>query len=450
MARRSSSIRDRAMSKRPTMLGGLLSDAEVAALVSDAAAVRQMLAVEVALARVQGRLGIIPQCASDDIAAAAATFEPDFAALSDGTERSGVPVIDLVEQLRAAVGGEAANFVHWGATSQDIVDTAMVLQMRGVLDVLAVRLDAVCARLADLAGTHRATPMAARTRFQQALPTTFGLKVAGWRAPLRRHATRLAELRPRFEVVQFGGAAGTLAALGPRGIEVMEALAAELGLAAPPLPWHTQRDGIAEVADWFALVSGALGKAGLDAALMAQTEVGEVRLGPDGAGGSSTLPQKANPVVAEVLMSLARMNATLLSGVHQAQLQAHERDGSGWHLEWMTLPQMAIACAAALRHAATMFAHIAPDTARMRANLDTSNGVILAEAAVFALASHMPRDEAQALVTAACQEVSASGRPLGPVLADRTALPIDWPSVLDPENYLGAADALITRALSAK
>lgn len=431
-----------------TMFGGLLSDAEVAELFADGAAVREMIAVEVALASAQARLGVVPENAAREIAAAAASFEPDFARLRAGTERSGVPVIALVEQLRAAVGGGAANFVHYGATSQDIVDTAMVLQMCRALDVLAGRLDGVCARLADLAHRHRTTPMAARTRYQQALPTTFGLKVASWLAPLRRHGERLAELRPRFEVVQLGGAAGTLAAFGTRGIEVMEALATDLGLAAPALPWHTQRDGVAEVAGWLALVTGSLGKAGVDAALMAQTEVGEVRIGPVDSGGSSTLPQKNNPVVAEVLMTLARLNATLLPGVHQAQLQAHERDGSAWQLEWMTVPRMAIACAAALRHGAAMFDHLVPDAARMRANLEASNGAILAEAAVFALMPHMPRDDAQALVKAACQEVAASGQPLAAVLADKTALPIDWPSVLNPLNYLGAAEALIARALA--
>ena len=392
-----------------TLLGGLLSDAEVAELLADTAAVREMIAVEVALARVQARLGLIPESAAREIAAVAESFEPDFAGLRAGTERSGVPVVALVEQLRAAMGGDAANVLHLGATSQDIVDTAMVLQMRRALDVIAERLDGVCARLTDLARTHRTTPMAARTRYQQALPTTFGLKVAAWLAPLRRCQARLGELRPRFEVVQLGGAAGTLTAFGPRGIDVMEALAAELGLAAPALPWHSQRGSVAEVAGWFSLVTGSLGKSGLDAALLAQTEVGEMGAGADGSDGSSTLPQKNNPVAGEVLMTLARLNATLLSAVHQAQLQAHERDGSGWQLEWLTLPQMAIACAAALRHAATMFTDLSPDALRMRANLDASNGAILAEAAVFALMPHMPRGEALALVKAACQDVARVG-----------------------------------------
>ena len=432
-----------------TILGGLLSDAEVAGLFADGASIQDMVALEVALARVQARLGIIPEAAARGIAAAAACFEPDIAGLRKGTEQSGVPVIALVEQLREAVGSEAADFVHWGATSQDIVDTAMVLQMRRALDVLSERLDGVCARLAELAASHRATPMAARTRFQQALPTTFGLKAAAWLAPLQRSRVRLGELRPRFEVVQLGGAAGTLAAFGARGIEVMEALAAELGLGAPALPWHNQRDTIAEVAGWLSLVTGSLGKAGLDAALMAQTEVGEARSGPEGSGASSTLPQKNNPVAGEVLMTLARMNTTLLSGVHQAQLQAHERDGAAWQLEWMTLPQMAIATASALRHAATMVAHLTPDVGRMRANLDASDGAIMAEAAVFALADHVPRGEAQALVKAACAEAEASGQPLATVLADKTAASIDWPSVLDPLNYLGAADVLIGRVLAA-
>ena len=244
------------------IFGPLLADTEVAALLGDAAQARAMIRVEVALATVEGRLGVIDEAAAEAIVGALAGFEPDLTDLARGTASAGVPVPALAAQLRKAVGGPAATFVHWGATSQDIVDTALVLQLREVLDVLEARLTGLIDDLVRLADAHRGTVTVARTRFQQALPTTFGLKVAGWLAPLPRHRDRLAELRPRLLAVQFGGAAGNLAALGDPGVEVMEGLAAELGLACPAMPWHSQRDNLGELASWLALLTGSLGKLG--------------------------------------------------------------------------------------------------------------------------------------------------------------------------------------------
>lgn len=448
------------------LYGDLFSDREIVALLDDRARVRAMLEVEAALARVQGRLGVIPVAAATRIAEVAESLELDPAALASGTASAGVPVPALVASLRAAVGGEAGAYVHWGATSQDIMDSGLVLRLRAVLDALDGRLAGAIETLAALAQEHRGTVMAARTRSQQALPTTFGLKAAGWLLPLARHRERLAQLRPRLLVVQFGGAAGTLAALGTAlgaargedGVAVMEALATELGLAIPPAPWHSQRDGIAELAAWFALVTGSLGKIGEDLVLLAQSEVGEVTPrggpgggpegGPGGGGGSSTLPQKTNPVAAEALVTLARFNAGLLAPATEALLQAQERGGAAWPLEWLTLPQMAAATGAALRLAAAAFDGLAVDTARMAANLEASNGLILAEAASFALAAHMPRPEAQALVQAACAEATESGRHLMDVLAEMSEAPLDWAGLKDPAGYLGAADALIDRILA--
>ena len=327
------------------------------------------------------------------------------------------------------------------------MDTGLVLRLRDALALLTGRLDAMIAALAAQAEAHRGVVMAARTRAQQATPTTFGLKIATWLAPLIRHRERLSELRPRLLVVQFGGASGTLAALGDMGIRVMEALAAELDLAAPPLPWHTQRDGLAELAGWLSLVSASLGKIGGDLTLLAQSEVGEVRAGA--AGGSSTMPQKANPVGAETLVALARFNAGLLSVLHQAVPQSQERDGVGWTLEWLTLPQMAVATGAALRHAQALLESLEVDAARMRANLEAANGLILAESASFALAGHMPGPEAQALVKAACAEAAAAGRHLIDLLAERTDAPVDWQALRDPAAYLGDSDVLIDRVLAA-
>mgnify|MGYP000051746067 CR=1 FL=1 len=428
------------------IFGPLLGDAEAAALLGDRASARAMVEVEIALARVEGRLGVIEPAAAAAIEEALAEFVPDAADLARGTAAAGVPVPALVAQLRRQVGGEAGGLVHWGATSQDIVDTALVLRLRDVLALLERRLDEVLALLAGLADTHRATPMLGRTRFQQAVPTTFGLKVAGWLVPLLRHRDRLRELRPRLLMVQLGGAAGNLAALGEAGVAVMTGLAAELGLGCPPLPWHNQRDGLAELASWLSLVTGSLGKLGLDVLLLAQNEVGEVREAEG--GGSSTMPQKSNPIRAEALVALARRNATLLGAMHGAMAHAHERDGTSWQLEWLTLPDMATATAAALAHAQVLLRTLVVDAGRMRVNLDASLGLFLAEAASFALAPHMPRAEAQALVKAACRDALEQGRDMLGILAQRTTAPVDWDRLRREAEQPPAAASLIDRALA--
>ena len=429
----------------PPVFTALLQDAGVAGLIDDAAQVQAMVAVEAALARVQGRLGVIPAASAGAIEAALQGFAPDLDDLAAGTRAAGVPVPALVAQLRRAVGEPAAGHVHFGATSQDVSDTALVLQVRTALDVLDGRLDALCRTLAGLADAHRATPMLARTRFQPAVPTTFGLKAAGWLAPLIRHRRRLEELRPRLLVVGFGGAAGNLAALGDRGVAVMEALAAELGLGCPPLPWHGARDNLVEVANWLALLTGSLGKFGFDILLLAQGEVGEVREAEG--GGSSTMPQKANPVRAEALVTLARRNAGLIGTMHQTMLCAHERDGSTWALEWATLPEMLNGAGAALDHAARLAATMQVEPKRMRSNLDATNGLVLAEAAAFALAEHVPRPEAQALVKQACAEAVAENRGLIEVLRGLSDAPVDWGRVEAEALNPPGADVLIERVL---
>ncbi len=427
--------------------GRLFGDPEINALFSDEAALRTMVAVEVVLARVQARLGLIPERAADAIERAAAKFTPDLADIAAGTEQTGVPVVPLVRQLRAAVGGDAADYVHWGATSQDIVDTGLVLRLHTAFDLLSARLGRLIEQLAALADTHRGTVMAARTRTQQAVPTSFGLKTAGWLQALADGRDRLGELRPRLLVVQFGGAAGTLSALGDKGFAVMEALARELDLSAPPAPWHSRRAAMAEFAGALSLLTGAIGKIGQDLMLLAQSEVGEVT--PGAGGGSSTMPQKANPVGCEVMVTAARLNAALVSAMHQALIQEHERGGPGWQLEWATLPQMVACAGGALHHALAVTAGLEVHGERMRANLDASDGLVLAEAAGFALAAHMSRDEAQALVKEACRTVAKTGRPLMDVLAEMTDAPVDWAALSEPSNYLGVANELIDRILAA-
>lgn len=432
------------------LYAGLFADSEVAAPFSDEAELRALLRVEAALARVQGRLGIIPAQAAEKIAKTAEAFAPEPKSLAEGIAADGIPIPALVAALRESVGeGEAASYVHWGATSQDIIDTALVLRLQTALGLLEARLADVAAALAALADAHRATVMVGRTRAQQAVPITFGLKAAVWLAPLLRARQRLAQLRPRVLVLSFGGAAGNLAALGTRGPEVAEALAAELELGLPPLPWHVQRDGIAELAGWLSLVTGSLGKLGQDVILMAQSEIGEVREGgKPGRGGSSTMPQKANPVSGEVLITAARLTAALLSAVHQAIPQEQERGGPGWQLEWLTLPQMVVMTGGALRQAGTLLRNLEVDAERMRANLEASNGLVLAEAAGFALAEHLPRAEAVALVKAACVETRRSGRHLMDVLAESTDVSLDWVALAEPANHLGVAEAFIDAVLA--
>lgn len=432
------------------IVGPLFSEPEIARLFDDSATVRAMAQVEASLARAEAKLGIVPQAAAERISEAVRGFVPDLDALGEGSEQAGVAVIAFVQQFRAHVGGEAAQWVHWGATSQDIVDTALVLQLRDALGLITSRLDRVITSLASLADTHRGTVMAARTRYQQALPTSFGLKCAGWLMPLVRCRERLSEVRPRLLMVQFGGAAGTLAALGSQGIEVMEGMASDLDVACPPIPWHTQRDGITEFGSWLSLVTGALGKLGQDAVLLAQTEIGELdESAGGGRGGSSTMPQKSNPVTGEALVVAARLNATLLGSLHQAQIQEHERGGVGWQMEWATLPTMVVTTGAALAKTEALLNRLAVGVERMRANLAPENGLILAEAATFALAEHMPRPEAQALVKQAARAVIDGGGHLVDALQSRTTVTIDWSRLRDPSCYLGCNDALIDRALAA-
>ncbi len=427
------------------LLGPLLSDPEVAGLLDDRAQVKAMLAFEAALARAEGRTGVIPEAAAARIAAVAEDLDLDPAALAEGTARDGIPVPALVAALREAVGGEEAAYVHWGTTTQDVMDTGLVLRLRVILDILDRRLVDLGRKLAKLADRERGTLLLARTRGQQATPTSFGLKAAGWLAPLQRHRARLAELRPRLELLSFGGAAGNLSALGHDGTAVEAELAKDLGLPVAPLPWHAQRDGLVELGGWLGLVGGSLGKMAGDILLLCQNEVGELREGSG--GGSSTLPQKQNPIRSEAVVSLCRHVAGLTGQMQLTAFHSHERDGVAWQMEWLVLPQMIVAAGAALVQSLALIDGLQVDRARMRANIDATKGLALAEAASFALSAHMSRPEAQALVKEACKDVLASGRPLMDILAERSDAPVDWRELADPAGQTGAADAFIDRVL---
>ncbi len=427
------------------VLGALMSDSEVAQLFSDEAEIAAMIRVEAGIARVQGLLGVIPAEAAQAIQSGLENAKLEPSALAAGTASAGVCVPAFVAALREMLPPVAATHLHWGATSQDILDTALILRIRDATTILEARLCDVCDRLSVLSDAHRQTVMAARTRSQQATLTSFGLKCAVWLDPLVRQISRAREMKPRLFTVQFGGASGNLGALGDTGHRVLQELARELDLSAAP-PWHASRDRLVEFANWLTTTTGALGKFGGDLALLTQSEVAEVRLGAT--GGSSTMPQKQNPVGPETLVALARFNATQIGALHQAALHDQERDGAAWSLEWLTLPQMIIATASALRHALTILDGLVPDGERMRANIDASNGLMLAEAASFALCAHMSRMQAQTLVKAAARRALEDGRHLVDCLAEESGAGIDWTALKRPEAHLGAADEFIdaTRA----
>jgi 3-carboxy-cis,cis-muconate cycloisomerase len=433
-----------------TIFAPLFGDEDVNRLFGDRAYVHALVDVEIALARAEAQVGVIPASAAAQIGTVAGD-KVDIAALTAGTVRSGFPIISLVQELRKQVGAEAAPFVHWGATTQDIMDTACVLQLRAVIELIGKRISEIVRSLSALADKHRTTVLAARTHSQQALPITFGLKAAGWIAPLLRHMERLDQILPRLLVVQFGGAAGTLAALGDKGSAVTHALAEQLKLGVPAMPWHAQRDCFVEFAGWLSLLTGSLGKMAQDVILLAQTEVGEVgESGEAGRGGSSTMPQKSNPITSELIVAAARTNASLLSALHNAQIQEHERGTHGWQVEWLTLPQMIVLTGGALKHAAYLAKNLQVDGQAMRANIANANDVILAEAAVFALAKAMPRAQAEELVKKACGIAVSDNKSLIDVvrnLAGDSVTSIDWQALARPENYLGETEKMIDQVL---
>jgi 3-carboxy-cis,cis-muconate cycloisomerase len=428
---------------------------EMAALFSGESHVSQVLRFEAALARAEARAGIIPSEAAEAIAAACRVELFDLPTLYREAAIAGTLAIPLARMLASRVDGDAARFVHWGATSQDAIDTATVLQLRDGLDQLVARLLGVGAACAALAEQHRYTPMAGRTLLQQALPITFGLKAARWLALVTRRLRALRDVRGRALVVQLGGAAGTLASLGPDGLRVVELLAKDLDLGLPELPWHAERDRVAEVAAALGIVAGAMAKIANDVALLAQTEVGEASESTaPGKGGSSTLPQKRNPVDATFALAAARLAIAQVPVVLGAMVQEHERAVGSWQAEWSALPDLFRYTAGAVErvHAAVAGLEVDPD--RMRANLDLTAGLIMAESLAMALAPHLGKQQAHRVVQAACARATDAGLDLlHEARADpriNAALsPEAIEQALDPSAYLGSTDTFITRALDA-
>jgi 3-carboxy-cis,cis-muconate cycloisomerase len=435
------------------IFGPLFRDDEIVELFNDEAFLRAMLQVEGTLARVEANLGIIPAQAGERISEVCETVEIAPKLIGEGTRRDGVPVIALLKAVRDAVGEDAAPYVHWGATTQDIVDTATVLQLRSVIQIIEQRMTPLIGRLADLADRHRTTVMAGRTHGQQALPISFGFKVAGWLAPLLRHRQRLTEQRDRLLQLQFGGASGTLAALGQKGLAVMQGLAAELELSPAVMPWHSQRDNFGEFAGWLSLLAASLAKMGQDIILLAQNEVGEiVESGGEDRGGSSAMPQKRNPIISELVIAAARTNASLLSAMHNAMIQEHERATHGWQVEWLTFSQMIFLTGGALKNALFLAENLKVNKTVMRKNLDRSNYLLLAEAVVGALATEISRTEAHALVKNACAVAVSKDLSLIEVVKEQFGEiapnnKIDWQALAKPENYLGQTEEFIGRVL---
>ena len=437
----------------PDLPATIFSTPEMDAVFSGQTHVTELLRFEAALARAQARVGIVPAVAAEQIGRACRVELFDVPGLYREAAVAGTLAIPLVRALTAAVEGDGARNVHWGATSQDPIDTATMLQVRAGLDLLIGRLldlGTACARHAE---RHRATPMAGRTLLQQALPITFGLKAARWLGVATRGVERLRELRRRAPAVQLGGAAGTLASLGPDGARVVDLLAEELDLAAPDLPWHAERDRVAEVAAALGVLAGGLAKLAGDVALLAQTEVGEAsEASAPGKGGSSTLPQKRNPVDATMARAAARLAIGQVPVLLAAMDQEHERAVGGWQAEWAALPDLFRFTAGALErvHAAVAGLQIDPD--RMRANLDQTSGLIMAESLTMALAPHLGRGEAHRVVRATCTRATEAGADLErAALADeaiRAALsPEQVRAALDPAGYLGSTDTFVRRAL---
>ncbi|MCR9127059.1 MAG: lyase family protein [Rhodobacteraceae bacterium] len=415
----------------------LFDTGHVGRLFSDSATLRAMLLVEGGLAKVQGQLGVIPELSAAAIARASVEVQLDPGAMAEATGQNGVCVPALIAAFRSAMQApEHAQYVHWGATSQDIIDTGLMLRLRQSLTLMEADLKALLATLGDLARQHAALPMAGRTYGQHATPTTFGAVVAGWGAPLLDLLAALPELRCATLWVSLSGAAGTSAALGHPATRA--ALAEALGLVDPGRTWHTDRTPVLRIADWMQRLTLALAKMGEDLTELAQTGIAEIALG--GAGASSTMPQKQNPVAPSVLVALARQGAGLTAVLQSSAVHRHQRDGAAWFTEWMCLPQIVTGTAAALTAARPLSAAITPQPAAMAAALGEGSGTIHAEALSFALAARMSRPDAQAAVKALCREAAATGAALAS-LAARDHPHLDIAGLFDPARQTGAAPA---------
>lgn len=416
-----------------------------------------MLDFEAALARAEAQVGLIPQAAVAPIAQACLASLYDVDALSVAIATAGnsaIPLVKALGKLIAAEDAGAERYVHLGATSQDVMDTGLVLQLRSALALIEADLARLGDVLAAQAQRHASTPLAGRTWLQHATPVTLGMKIAGWLGAVTRSRQRLMELKPRLLVLQFGGASGTLAALGEQAMPVAQALAAELHLTLPDQPWHTQRDRLVELASVLGLIAGSLGKLGRDISLLMQTEAAEVfEPSAPGKGGSSTMPHKRNPVGAAVLISAATRVPGLVATLFSAMPQEHERSLGLWHAEWETLPEICRLVSGALKQALLVSEGLEVDAERMARNLDLTQGLVLAEAVSIVLAQRLGRETAHHLLEQCCKRAVAEQRHLRAVLADEPQITAELSSaeldrLLDPAHYLGQARTWVSRAVT--
>ena len=421
---------------------------------SDENRVQKYLDFEAALAKAQAKLKIIPQDAADEIVKHCDADKIDMEKLKEATERIGYPVLPVVQQLVALCKDKLGEWSHWGATTQDITDTATVLQIKQALALVEKEIDGICDALAALAKKYRDTPMAGRSNLQQAVPITFGYKMATILAAFQRHKQRLNELKPRVLVGEFGGAAGTLSSLGKDGLRCQEALMKELDLGQPDISWHTVRDRIAEVGCFLGLVTGSCGKIAFDVKLLMQTEVEEVQepFHP-GRGSSSTMPQKRNPISSVYITAQTAMVKQLVAALLEAQIEDHERSTGPWEIEWIALPEIFLLAAGALAQTRFVVEGMQVNEQKMRDNLFITKGLLMSEAVMMGLGDKMGRNTAHDVVYDICREVVKTGRPLIDLLeeneeikkhADRKALE----TMIDPANYLGVAGEMVDRVLA--
>jgi 3-carboxy-cis,cis-muconate cycloisomerase len=431
----------------------MFGTAEMRAVFSDEALIARYLEAEVALARAQARLGVVPQTAADAIEAAARTLTIDEEKLRRETEIVGYPILPLVHQLSAAAG-EAGGFVHWGATTQDIMDTANVLQIRAALAIVARDLHELRDILAAMALKYRDTPMAGRTHLQQALPVTFGYKAAVWLSSIDRHIERVAQALPRVLLGEFSGAAGTLASVGQSGLEMQRLFCEELGLHQPPITWHVARDGIAESVTLLGLITGTLGKIATDVMLLSSSEFGEVAEPfVPGRGASSTMPQKRNAISSELMLAAAKAVRQHVATMLDGMIHDLERATGPWHLEWVSLPESFLLTAASLAHAKFMLSGLVVHEQRMLQNLDLTQGLIVAEAVMMAAAPRLGRQKAHDIVYDACRKAIEGGGRLAdilvqvPEIADALGGEEAIRHHCDPAHYLGLCGPMVDRVL---
>jgi 3-carboxy-cis,cis-muconate cycloisomerase len=433
----------------------LFGTPEVREIFSDQSLVQAWLDVEVALARAQAAVGLIPARAADEIARQARTEHIDLEALKQQTEIVGYPILPLVRMLASRCGEGAGGYVHWGATTQDIMDTATVLQLRRAHRILTRDLTRVVDAAAHLAARYRDTPMAGRTHGQQALPITFGFKAAVWVAELARHQERLQSIAPRLFVGQLAGAAGTLASMGPEGLAVQARMMADLGLAVPLIAWHVARDAFAEFIALLALICGTIAKIGQEIALLQKTEVAEVAEAyVEGKGGSSTMPQKRNPITCEALMAIGSIVGQDAALMFAAMRADHERATGPWHVEWEVIPEACMLAGGALHHTTALLRDLNVRPDRMARNLQLTEGLIASEAVMMALAPAIGRQRAHEIVYQAAMRAVESGLRLEDILQQDSEItthlsPERLRAALNPLAYSGLSAEFVDRVLAA-